>query len=85
MRGTPALLLAALLLGAAAAAAAAAAGLELPNPLEELPVIRFSRGQRLEDLPGRSVLSPSGALRLGAHPAQPATPPWMFECRSAGI
>ncbi len=42
------------------AAAAAAAQLELPNPIEELPVIRFSRGERLEDLPGRSVLSPSG-------------------------
>lgn len=53
-------LVVAALLGGPAAAPAAAQGLELPNPLEELPVIPFTRGERLEDLPGRSVLSPTG-------------------------
>ena len=54
-------LLAALAPGTAAAAAAAAATrFELPDPTSDLPVVRFSRGQRLEELPGRDLLAPQG-------------------------
>ena len=65
------LVLAALLSGGAAAAAAAE--LDLPNPLEELPVIRFSRGERLENLPGRSVLVPDGLRSTINITLEPAT------------